>query len=342
MEVGQEAGVAETRTTRVGAWGDYDHDGDPDLYLVDGSGLNQLLRNEGGRFTDVAAQAGVTDAGDGLGATWVDFDSDGDLDLHLVNLLGPDRLFRNDDGRFTDVAPALGIGQGEAVNAVWGDFDGDGAPDLFEAKVGMPALYRGSSDGNEVLTVRVAGPAGARATALVNGVRQVREAQDGLATFGLGRQAGIVEVTVTWPDGGQRRLISSEVSRTLRAAPDDRVPEMAVETEGVAFGEIERPAESFVTVANRGASALTLRTARVNLAAFQVVAALPLTIPPGGSARLPVRFAPGRPGPQAATLTLQTDDPWRGQRSIPLTATASVPDLDVAQRLSFEATPVGK
>lgn len=100
----------------------------------------------------------MTDAGDGLGATWVDFDSDGDLDLHLVNLLGPDRLFRNDDGRFTDVAPALGIGQGEAVNSVWGDFDGDGAPDLFEAKVGMPALYRGSSDGNEVLTVRVPRP----------------------------------------------------------------------------------------------------------------------------------------------------------------------------------------
>ncbi|GEM_PF-1914672 len=342
VDVARGVGVAESRTTRAGAWGDFDNDGDLDLYLVNGEGPDRLLRNEGGRFTDVAAQMGVADEGDGMGAAWVDFDSDGDLDLHLVNLLGPDRLYRNDRDRFVDVAGDLGVGRGEVVNAVWGDFDGDGAPDLFEARVGTPALFRGDAGGNEALAVRVAGPGGARVMVFSGGVRQAREAQDGMVSFGLGRGAGIASVVVTWADGRQRRLISSEVSRTLRVAPVDLLPEMAVETEGIAFGEAERPVESSVTVANRGAAAMTLRTARADHAGFQVVAELPLTVLPGGSVRLPVRFAPGRPGPQAATLTLQTDDPWRGQRSLRLTATAVTPDLDVAEGLAFETTPVGK
>jgi hypothetical protein len=323
VEVGREMGVAESRTTRAGAWGDFDNDGDLDLYLVNGEGPNRLLRNDDKRFVDVAAQVGAADEGDGMGAAWVDFDNDGDLDLHLVNLLGPDRLYRNDRGRFADVAGDLGVGRGEVVNAVWGDFDGDGTPDLFEARVGTPALYRGDAGGNEALTVRVAGPGGARVTVFSGGVRQAREAQDGLASFGLGRGAGIASVVVTWADGRQRRLVSSEVSRRLRVAPVDLLPEMVLETDRIDFGEAGRPVESSVTVANRGAAAMTLRTARVDQADFQVMAALPLTVLPGGSVRLPVRFAPGRPGPQTATLTIQSDDPWHGQQSVQLTAIAS-------------------
>jgi hypothetical protein len=331
VDVAGAAGIVESRTTRAGVWGDFDGDGDPDLYLVDGDGPGRLFRNEGGYFTDVAAPMGVADEGDGVGAAWVDFDSDGDLDLHLINLLGVDRLYRNDRVRFAEVAEALGIGQGEVVNAVWGDFDGDGAPDLFEARVGAPALYRGDAGGNEALTVRVAGPAGARVVVEVSsGVRQAREVQDGAAAFGLGHQAGIVGVSVTWPDGRGRRLISSEVSRVLRAAPEDRLPEMDLETDRVDFGEAGRPVESSVTVANLGGAGMTLRTAHVNHAAFRVVAALPATAPPGGSLRLPVRFTPGRPGPQTATLTLQSNDPWHGQQSVRLTAVASrkVGDVD--------------
>ena len=145
VDVAPDAGVAESHTTRMGAWGDYDNDGDQDLYLVNGNGPNRLLRYGNSVFEDVS-QIGVDDEESGIGATWIDFDNDSDLDLYLVNLLGPDRLFRNDVDQFTDISESLGFGGGEVVNGVWGDFDRDGVPDLFEARVGSLRLFRGNAN----------------------------------------------------------------------------------------------------------------------------------------------------------------------------------------------------
>ena len=78
------------------AWGDYDNDGDPDLFFVNESGpltddedavvaspaRSALYRNEGnGTFTDVTDDAGLVVRGCGMGAAWGDYDGDGDLDL---------------------------------------------------------------------------------------------------------------------------------------------------------------------------------------------------------------------------------------------------------------------
>ncbi|MEN8207146.1 MAG: VCBS repeat-containing protein, partial [Pseudomonadota bacterium] len=81
------------------AWGDYDNDGDPDLYLVNffgpvtqpipeqtTTGRSALYRNEGnGSFTDVSQQAGVDRPTFGQAAAWGDYDNDGDLDLYVTN-----------------------------------------------------------------------------------------------------------------------------------------------------------------------------------------------------------------------------------------------------------------
>ena len=96
------------------AWGDYDDDGDPDLYLANFSGpvgaalrddpaLPALYRNDGGRFTDVSGALGLAEPLFALGATWADFDGDDDLDLY-VTCFGANKLYRNDGGRFRDVA----------------------------------------------------------------------------------------------------------------------------------------------------------------------------------------------------------------------------------------------
>ena len=105
--------------------GDYDNDGDVDLYVTNW-GPNVLLRNDGGgRFEDVTKAAGVGDPGWGTAAAFLDLDRDDDLDLFVVNYLswspgsaqdcvrtycGPtvddataDRLYRNNgDGTFAD------------------------------------------------------------------------------------------------------------------------------------------------------------------------------------------------------------------------------------------------
>ena len=125
------------------AWGDYDGDGDFDLYIVNfsaphvGAGkeeaCNHLFRNDGGRFTDVTAEAGCGDAGSfGMGASWADYDADGHLDLYVTNL-GPTRLFHNrGDGVFEEIAARAGVADPAwSTGVAWGDFDRDGHLDLY-------------------------------------------------------------------------------------------------------------------------------------------------------------------------------------------------------------------
>jgi hypothetical protein len=125
------------------AWGDYDGDGDWDLYVVnfpgspgqtaDADGANRLFRNDGHGFTDVTEEAGVADQeGFGMGATFVDYDDDGDVDLYVANF-GPNRLFRHrGDGTFEEVAAQAGVADPSwSTGVAWGDFDRDGHVDLY-------------------------------------------------------------------------------------------------------------------------------------------------------------------------------------------------------------------
>jgi hypothetical protein len=123
------------------AWGDYDGDGDWDLYVVNMPGppessesaANRLYRNDGARFVDVTEAAGVADAERcGMGASFADYDGDGDVDLYVTNR-GPNRLFRNrGDGTFEDVAENAGVADPLwSTGVAWGDFDRDGLLDLY-------------------------------------------------------------------------------------------------------------------------------------------------------------------------------------------------------------------
>ena len=109
------------------AWGDYDNDGDEDLYLtVDGP--NHLFRNDGGgHFTDVTDVAGVGNQGFSVGTAFGDLDNDGDLDLYVVNFSGGlDVLYRNDGPvgpggayRFTDITRVGMVRTSSGRAAAW-------------------------------------------------------------------------------------------------------------------------------------------------------------------------------------------------------------------------------
>jgi len=148
--------------------GDYDNDGDPDLYVTN-HGPNQLWRNDGdGTFTDVTEATGTGDPRWSVPAVFVDYDRDGRLDLFVGNYVDsqvgnhkichthaaiptycspslfaplPDRLYRNlgSDG-FHDVTAETGVDQayGPALGAVAADFDGDGWLDLYVGNDGQP------------------------------------------------------------------------------------------------------------------------------------------------------------------------------------------------------------
>jgi enediyne biosynthesis protein E4 len=123
---------------------DYDGDGKPDIYLLNGSTIAALqgkekpqraalYRNLGDwKFAEVTAKAGVANERWGFGVAVGDYDNDGRPDLYVGNY-GVSRLYHNNgDGTFTDVAEKLGVARkGWSTGATWGDYDGDGRLDLF-------------------------------------------------------------------------------------------------------------------------------------------------------------------------------------------------------------------
>jgi enediyne biosynthesis protein E4 len=137
--------IIETTGTGVAIF-DYDNDGWPDIFFVNGTTLegfpngkgpiNHLYRNNhDGTFTDVTAQAGLTATGWGQGVCVGDYDNDGWEDLY-VTAYGKNRLYHNQHGVFTEVAEKAGVaGSGKA----WGsgcafvDYDRDGLLDLIVA-----------------------------------------------------------------------------------------------------------------------------------------------------------------------------------------------------------------
>jgi hypothetical protein len=151
VDVTRALGLAEPALpTQTAAWGDYDNDGDLDLYIgneaaedlyAGGVGAvqaypSQLFRNdESNGFVDVARGSGVTNDRFAKGVTWGDYDNDGDLDLYVSNI-GANRLYRNEFPRgFVDVAEVAGVVEPDGRSfATWFfDVDNDGWQDLFVA-----------------------------------------------------------------------------------------------------------------------------------------------------------------------------------------------------------------
>jgi enediyne biosynthesis protein E4 len=124
------------------AWIDYNSDGFPDLYLVNGTDwpgqgsrktTGALYRNNrDGTFTDVTQEAGLAQSFYGMGAAVGDFDNDGHPDLY-VTALGENRLYRNNgDGTFTEIGKQAGVADPHwSASAAWIDYDNDGLLDLF-------------------------------------------------------------------------------------------------------------------------------------------------------------------------------------------------------------------
>jgi hypothetical protein len=184
-DVTERAGLSASGWGQGACAGDYDNDGDDDLF-VSYWGRNRLYRNNGnGTFSDVTSSAGVLDRRDrwGAGCAFLDYNRDGRLDVFVANYIdmdlrttpvpesglcrykgipvacgppglqgGRNLLYKNDgNGTFTDVSEASGISRaagtyGLGVSTL--DFDDDGWTDLYVANDSNPsALYRNKHDG---------------------------------------------------------------------------------------------------------------------------------------------------------------------------------------------------
>ncbi len=244
-DVTAETNVGDVgRYANGGCWGDYDNDGDLDLYLAkcERSGLNRLYRNDVstlGTFTEVGKSLGVADNIDSFHASWGDYDNDGDLDLYVVNdAREPSRLYRNEisEGKgFVETGEMAN--EGAAIGGSWGDFDGDGDIDyyLVGSHIGYAMTNRlyqnnNSENGNHWLYINAIGTISNRAAigttikVVAGDLVQTRYvestsdfgSQNSLPVeFGLGAHSTVDSVIINWPSGRVQNLTDVEVNQFL-------------------------------------------------------------------------------------------------------------------------------
>jgi sugar lactone lactonase YvrE len=108
-DLGRQFGVTEPDTgrSRGAVWGDFDNDGDLDLYVTNSGHANLLFQNNHERFTEVADSFTVSVGDDSRGVALADYDGDGGLDLFVAVQNGMDRLFRNQEsnGNWLTIRP---------------------------------------------------------------------------------------------------------------------------------------------------------------------------------------------------------------------------------------------
>ena len=157
--------VDNNRYSFACAWGDFNSDGHPDLYVANDFGRSNLYRNNGdGTFASISSEAGVEDPGAGMSAIWFDYDSDGKQDVYVSNMWSAagirvseqqnfhpsdpediralyrrhargNSLYRNlGKEKFENVSERAGVEMGRWAwsSDAW-DFDHDGYPDLYIA-----------------------------------------------------------------------------------------------------------------------------------------------------------------------------------------------------------------
>jgi hypothetical protein len=198
-------GLADPMQTWSSSWGDYDNDGDMDLFVGASSGAHKLMRNNGnGSFDDVTTGAGVSSPDNGFESVSYDIDNDGFLDILCNGTI----LYGKGDLTFEDADD----NQLNYKNGSFGDLNSDGFIDAYY----NGNIYWNLTTPNNWITINTVGVVsnidgiGARVEITTNNGTQIRDVRSGegfefMSTlnthFGIGTETEIDNIVIYWPSG---------------------------------------------------------------------------------------------------------------------------------------------
>ena len=299
-DLGNSAGVS---------WGDYDNDGDFDLFVANWGGENNFLYQNNGdaSFTKITTGVIVNDGGHSVAGAWGDADNDGDLDLFVTNDYNENNCFyeNNGNGSFTKLFEGSFVNDGGRSNgATWVDYNMDGFLDLFVPNGQQPSqsnfLYRnnGSSANNwiniicvGIISNRSAIGTKIRAKAVINSqpVWQLRQVsgQTGFNAqnsfnieFGFGDAAIIDSLIIIWSGGTVDVYDNVQVNKFYKATEGDALEEIIIthvknDTESqdgyVLFNNFPNPFNSNTTIKFTIPSKVRRQTSNVTLIVYDIL-----------------------------------------------------------------------